>query len=172
MLWVRETARAMLMKGRPVVLIACEDISESKRAEYLTGQVFESSPDGICIIGRDYRYQRVNPVFERIWGMPAETVVGKQVADLPGIEAFEQMIKPNIDRCFEGEEVRSAQWFVYSRGRRFLAVTYSPLRPGSGPVEAALVNIHDLTDHILASEALRQTQADLAHVTRVTSRES
>jgi PAS domain S-box-containing protein len=31
-IWVRETARAMLIKERPVVLIACEDITEGKRA--------------------------------------------------------------------------------------------------------------------------------------------
>ena len=32
MLWVRETARAMLIKNRPVVLVVCEDITEGKRA--------------------------------------------------------------------------------------------------------------------------------------------
>ena len=32
-LWVRETARAVLLKNRPVVLVACEDITERKRAE-------------------------------------------------------------------------------------------------------------------------------------------
>jgi PAS domain S-box-containing protein len=31
-LWVRETARTMLIKERPVVLIVCEDITERKRA--------------------------------------------------------------------------------------------------------------------------------------------
>ena len=31
-LWVRETARAVLLKNRPVVLVACEDITERKRA--------------------------------------------------------------------------------------------------------------------------------------------
>ncbi|MGF6297954.1 PAS domain S-box protein, partial [Paraburkholderia sp. WC7.3d] len=31
-LWVRETARTMLIKKRPVVLIVCEDITEAKRA--------------------------------------------------------------------------------------------------------------------------------------------
>jgi PAS domain S-box-containing protein len=31
-LWVRETARTMLIKKRPVVLIVCEDITERKRA--------------------------------------------------------------------------------------------------------------------------------------------
>ncbi|HTQ70903.1 MAG TPA: PAS domain S-box protein, partial [Acidocella sp.] len=33
MLWVRETARAMLIKQQPVVLIVCEDITERKLAE-------------------------------------------------------------------------------------------------------------------------------------------
>ncbi|HUL06115.1 MAG TPA: PAS domain S-box protein [Candidatus Acidoferrum sp.] len=166
-LWVRETARAMLLKKRPVVLIVCEDITERKRAEYLTGQVFEYSPDAICVVGRDYRYQRVNPVFQRTWGMPAERVVGKHVADLVGTEIFEQNIKPNYDRCFAGEEVSYTDWFTDSRGRVYVAVTYSPLRPNSVRVEAALVIAHDLTDHMLASEALRAAQAELAHVNRV-----
>src|SRR2546426_5385109 len=32
-LWGRQTAKAMLIRNRPVVLIACEDISDRKRAE-------------------------------------------------------------------------------------------------------------------------------------------
>src|SRR5271166_1265239 len=43
MLWVRETARAMLIKNRRVVLVACEDITDAKRAEYFVSQVFHSS---------------------------------------------------------------------------------------------------------------------------------
>ena len=57
------------MKGRPVVLIVCEDITERKRAEYLTGQVFETYPDGTCVIGRDYRLRRANPVYEQNVGI-------------------------------------------------------------------------------------------------------
>ena len=166
-LWVRETARAMLLKHRPVVLAVCEDITERKRAEYLTGQVFESAPDGISVVGTDYRYQRVNPVYERNWRMPAERIVGKHVADLLGTKAFEQTIKPNLDRCFAGEEVRYAQWFGDARGRSYLAVSYSPLRPSAERVEAALVITRDLTDQALASEGLRAAQAELAHVNRV-----
>ena len=33
MLWVRETANAVLLKKRPVLLVVCEDITERKRAE-------------------------------------------------------------------------------------------------------------------------------------------
>ncbi|MEI9424157.1 PAS domain S-box protein [Mesorhizobium sp. Cs1299R1N1] len=168
-LWVRETARAMLMKGVPVILIVCEDITERKRAEYLAGQVFESSPDAISMVGRDHRYRRVNPVYERLWGVPVNMCIGKHVADLLGAAAFEQTIKPHLDRCFEGEEVRYTEWFTTALGRRYLAMSYTPLRMNSNHIEAALVVVRDLTDHILISEALRTAQAELARVNRVTT---
>src|SRR2546422_4072553 len=168
-LWVRQTAKAMLIKKRPVVLIVCEDITDRKRAEYLTGQVFERSPDDVFIIARDYRYQRVNPVYEQHWRKPAEKIVGMHVADLLGMESFEHM-RPFLKRCFEGEEVNQAGWLTFgSRGRRYVVVSCSPLRPNSERVEAALVISRDLTEHLLASEGLREAQASLAHVTRVTT---
>jgi PAS domain S-box-containing protein len=43
-LWVRETARAMPIKDRPVALIVCEDVTERKRAEYLARQVSRVRP--------------------------------------------------------------------------------------------------------------------------------
>jgi C4-dicarboxylate-specific signal transduction histidine kinase len=48
-------------------------------------------------------------------------------------------------------------------------VSYSPLRPCSERVEAVLVISRDLTEHMLASEALREAQSDLARVSRVTT---
>ncbi|MDB5464787.1 MAG: hypothetical protein JWP23_3176 [Phenylobacterium sp.] len=155
-------------QGRPAMILETNnDITERKQAEYLTGQVFEISPDWMSIVGRDYRYQRVNLVLERAWGTPAERIIGTHVADLMGTERFEQTSKPNLDRCFAGEDVTFSGWIPSHRGRRYLAVSYSPLRPHSERVEAALVITRDLTDHMLASEALRAAQADLAHVNRV-----
>jgi PAS domain S-box-containing protein len=145
------------------------DLTERKRAEYLVRQVFESSPDRISIVGPDYRFQRVNPAFERRWGMPPETFIGKHVAEFLGWEGFEQTAKAYFDRCFAGEEVGYAEWFNQSIGRRYLAVTYSPLRPTSERVEAVLAVGRDLTEHVLASEALREAQMALAHANRVTT---
>jgi PAS domain S-box-containing protein len=145
------------------------DLSERKRAEYLARQVFESSPDRISIVGRDYRWQRANPALERRWGVPAEKFIGRHVADFLGADTFEQTAKPNYDRCFAGEEVNYAGWFNLALGRRYLAATYTPLRPDSERVEAALVISRDLTEHMLASEALREAQIGLAHANRVTT---
>ena len=33
MIWVRETANAVMLRSRPVLLVACEDVTERKRAE-------------------------------------------------------------------------------------------------------------------------------------------
>ena len=155
-------------EGRPVMILETNtDITERRQAEYLTGHVFESSPDGMCIVGRDYRIQRVNPVFEGIWGASAEGILQSHIADLIGTERYEQTSKPSLDRCFAGEDVTYTAWIPTPLGRSYMAVSYSPLRPSSERVEAALVTARDLTDLVRASEALRAAQADLAHVNRV-----
>jgi PAS domain S-box-containing protein len=168
--WLRDLMTVVLEGDRPARLRGVMvDITERRRAEYLTGHVFETSPDAIYIVGTDYRYQRVNAAFERRWRMPAERIVGMRVDQLSGMEPFEETYKPNLDRCFAGEEVSFVGWFPTPAGRQYLAATYSPLRPDSERVEAALAITRDLTDHARASEALQQAQAELAHVTRVTT---
>jgi PAS domain S-box-containing protein len=145
------------------------EIEGRNQAQYLTGQVFECSPDAILIIGTDYRYKRVNAVHERNWGSPPGSMVGMHVADFLGVELFEQKIQPFLDRCFAGESVSFEDWFENALGRRYSAVSYSPLRSDSQRVEAALVIARDLTEHTLASEALRHAQSDLAHASRMTT---
>jgi PAS domain S-box-containing protein len=145
------------------------EIAERNQAEYLTGQVFDSSPDAISIIGTDYRYKRVNPVYERVWGRSVESIVGMHVADLWGMQLFENKLGPFLDRCFAGEDVSFADWIDGALGHRYIAISYSPLRSGPQRVEGALVIGRDLTEYTLASEALRLAQADLAHASRMTT---
>jgi PAS domain S-box-containing protein len=157
-------------QGRPaMVLETNNDVTEGKRAEVLTAAMFESAPDTIAVIGRDYRYRRVNPACERRWGVPAERIVGMHASELMGTEAFQQLAKPNLDRCFAGEEVTYSAWFTVPRGRRYSVVTYSPLHLNAGQIEAALLVSRDITEQMLASEALREAEAELAHVNRVTT---
>src|SRR6266851_7358466 len=155
--------------GFDSVLATVMDITERKRAEYLTGQMFESSPDTIAIVGRDYRYRRVNPVHERVWGLPRETIVGMHLAEVLSMEFFEQRAKPKLDRCFAGEDVAGGGWISAQSGARYMVTTFSPLRPDSERVAAALVIGRDITEYVQAEEALQQAQAELAHVTRVTT---
>jgi PAS domain S-box-containing protein len=145
------------------------DITEHKQAEYLTRQVFESSPDGIALVGRDYRYQRANRSYEQLWSVPQGEVVGRTVASVLGDEPFQRAAKPNLDRCLAGENVKFAGWVETAFGRRFVVVSYTPLRLSSEQVDSVLVIINNFTDHMTAQEALQKAQADLAHMARVTT---
>jgi PAS domain S-box-containing protein len=150
-------------------LVSIMDITERKRAEYLTRQVFESASDGVAVIGSNYRYQRVNAVYERNWKRPAEKIVGMHIADLIGNDVFERTVKPSLDRCLAGEQFTFAEWFTTELGRFYVSMSFSPLRLDSERVGAALVITRDLTEHVLASEALREAQAALARANRVTT---
>jgi PAS domain S-box-containing protein len=143
------------------------DITDRKRAEYLAEHVFDTIPDIVSIVGRDYRYRRVNAAHERFWGVSGREVIGMHAADVIGREAFERLARPSLDRCFAGEEVSFTEWIDTPGGRRYWAATYSPLRLETERVESALVLARDITDHMLASERLRDAQAALAHANRI-----
>jgi C4-dicarboxylate-specific signal transduction histidine kinase len=91
------------------------------------------------------------------------------IADLRGRDRFEQTLKPHLDRCFAGEQVSHGEWLTNTLGRAYHVRSYTPLRSASNEVTAALVITRDLTEHMLAVEALHKAQAELAHVTRVTT---
>jgi PAS domain S-box-containing protein len=167
MLWVRETARAMLMKGRPVLLIVCEDISDRKRTENLNRRIFECLPDLVSVIDRDYRYCQVNPTYEQVWGVPADKIIGTHARDLVGQDTFDRRSKPNLDRCFCGEAASFAEWIDSPAGRKYWVVTYSPLQVESERVEAALMVARDLTELMRASDKIRDAENQLAHANRV-----
>ena len=156
--------------GKPSRVIAIvQDVTEYKRVEYLMHQVFESSPDGLAIIGRDYRYERVNRVYEERWRVTDGPVVGMHVADVLGADMFESVSKVNLDHCFAGEDVKYAGWLDTRFGPAYTSVRCTPLRFSSADVEAALVVLTDLTQHMRAQEALQKAQAELAHMARVTT---
>ena len=143
------------------------DVTDRRRAEYLTQQVFERSPDLVGILGRDYRYRRANPMYETFWGIAPEKVVGMHIRDVIGEERFDRFAKPNLDRCSSGEEASYEGWFNGPGGRKYWFVTYSPLRLESERVEAVLIIARDLTERMLASEKLRDARMQLAHANRV-----
>jgi PAS domain S-box-containing protein len=151
------------------------DITDRKRAEdalrqseaYLN-EVFETLPDRVSIVGLDYRYQRVNSEYERRTGFPAAQIAGMHIADLIGAAAFDEIVKPELQRCFAGEPVTFEYWLdLPNSGRRYHETRYSPLFLGDTDRPGAVLSIgRDLTEYMLAQEALQQAQADLARLNR------
>lgn len=156
--------------GRPARAVGViQDVTEHKRAEYLTRQVFDCSPDGIAIVGSDFICRRANAVYEKTLHVPVGGAVGMHMSEILGPDLFENITKPNLERCFAGDEVKYANWVDYRFGHMYASVTYTPLHTHSERPDAALIVVSDLTEYMLAEEGLQKAQAELAHMARATT---
>ncbi|WP_244520113.1 PAS domain S-box protein [Sinorhizobium glycinis] len=180
MLWVRETARSMVIKKRPVILIVCEDITERKRAEEAARrseeelrEVIETVPAMVWTALPDGRVDFINRRWQEFTGLSLdgrpgagwepetrfhpddlEQYLSKWRASLATGRPFEAEVR--IRRSSDGEY------------RRWLESAV-PLRDERGSILKWYGFLVDIEDRKRAEEALQQAQAELAHVTRVTT---
>ena len=151
----------------PSILGVAIDITARKQGEEalkLMERVFESSSDYLSVVGSDYRYQQVNPMYERRHQTPATDIVGKHIRDLHGEETFTELIQPHFDQCLKGDEVSYESWFHFKNGEsRFMLVTYSPLRfrEHSDAIQAVVVTCRDLTHRKRFEETLKEKEQRL-----------
>jgi len=142
------------------------DISERKQAEKklrLHEVIVQSALEPMAVIDRDYRFVLVNNSYESFWTLDRSTIIGRKVPDIIGREVFERTVKPMVDRCLSGEQVRYRSWFASpSLGRRYMHLNYTPYRDPDGTI-VGLINIaYDTTEQRLAEEALQLKEKMLA----------
>ena len=141
------------------------DITEWKKLQtdlLLTERVFQASHDHISILGRDYRYRRVNPTYERIHGYSKQELVGMSVSELLGDEVFDQTVKPKLDQCFQGNDVHYEGWFKFADDQDYyMSVSYLPLVSENTDIEELVVIARDMTDRKRIEEALQANQQQL-----------
>ena len=125
----------------------------------LTDRVFMESPNHISILGQDYRHHRINLAYQAAHKKSSQEILGKSVADLFGEEIFTELLKPRLDRCFQGEEVYYESWITFPDDqRRYMNVSYLPLRTHNEPIQEIVVFSQDLTDRKNAETALQRSE--------------
>lgn len=180
MLWVRETARAMMIKKRPVILIVCEDITERKRAEEAARwseeelrQVIETVPAMVWTALPDGRVDFINRRVQEFTGLSLDGTLGgswepKARFHPDDVEQYMSKWRSSLTtgHPFEAEvRIRRAADGEY----RWWFESAVPLRDKHGNILKWYGFLVDIEDRKRAEEALQKTQAELAHVTRVTT---
>ena len=137
------------------------DITEHQRVEQRLRE-YEKAVEGldemIVVVDRDYRYVVANRAFLTYRGLEAEQFVGRRIPDLLNPGVFENIAKPKLDECFEGQIVKYEMRYNYSTlGERDLLISYFPIEGPSGIDRVACI-LQDITEGKRAEEALRSSE--------------
>src|SRR6202008_3649990 len=88
-----------------------------------------------------------------------DEVVGRYVWEVLTPSVFENVIRPNLEKCFAGEVVRFEMEYSYPElPDRHLMVSYFPLA-GASRVERVVVILQDMTETKRAQQALADAES-------------
>ena len=149
------------------------DVTERRRGEQATrllAAVVESSHDAIVSKDLDGIITSWNTGAERLFGYSGEEVVGQNIMLIipPDRRDEERAI---VEQLTRDERVDHFETVRMRKDGSLLdvALTISPMKDAAGRIVGASKLARDITERKRAEEALRQAQADLAHMSRVTT---
>jgi PAS domain S-box-containing protein len=152
---------------------AVMDVTERERGEQATrllAAVVESSHDAIVSKNLDGIITSWNTGAEQLFGYAAEEAVGQNITLIipPDRRDEERVI---IERLRRGERVDHFETVRMRKDGNLLdvALTISPMKDAAGRIVGASKLARDITERKRAEEDLRQAQADLAYMSRVTT---
>ena len=179
--WVRETARAVLRGNQPVVLIACEDITERKSAEEKIRQqeieirqIIEFVPQHVAVLGPDRSRLYINEAALNYHGITLEEW---RDADRHMLQAphkfvhpddWSRMLNETEDKFVSGTPHQTELRLQRGDGTyRWFLFRYNPMRDANGRILRWYIAATDIEDLKQAEQKLRQSEAYLAEAQRL-----
>ena len=172
MLWVRETANAVFLKKRPMLLVVCENITEQKRAEEAARRserelrdVIETVPVITFSTRTDGSVEFINRRWMEYSGMSAEGT-GWQSTLHP--EDRERAVHKWLASVESGEPLENELRHRSTSGEyRWFLVRAVPLRDEHGNILKWYGTLTDIEDRKRAEQALSRSEAYLAEAQRL-----
>jgi PAS domain S-box-containing protein len=143
------------------------DVTESRRlrdardaSERQLRLITDALPVLIAYVDAEHRYRFVNAAYERWFGRPAASLVGRTLADVLGEETY-ATVRARLEQALAGGTVRCrARVSAPGVGLRDVAITYVP-QVVDGRVEGVVSLVDDVTDQVAAEQRLRESEERL-----------
>jgi PAS domain S-box-containing protein len=120
--------------------------------------IFESSYDGLYITDGNANTLRVNSAYERITGLSAKALIGRNMRDLVQEKVFDYSSTLAVLK-----ERRPVTLVQSVKGQKEVMVTGSPIFDEDGSIAFVVTNVRDMTE-------LNSLRAELADARRISSR--
>lgn len=162
MRWVRETAKAVSLKKRPVLLVICEDITEQKRAEDALRRsekelcdVIETIPVMAFSIRTDGSTEFVNRRVLEYTGLSAETISGPGWQSTVHTDDLRRHMNKWRASLASGEPFENEVRHRDAKGEyRWFLIRSVPLRDEHGSILKWYGTLTDIEDRKLAEAML------------------
>ena len=152
---------ALILQERRETQEALQGSEEKYRSlvEY-NGQILGNAPIGIIRMDKEMRIQYENPQLEKIFGLPAgdarSRAIGMDIRKIPGIQ--QAGLVPHLDDLQRGMEIQVETPFQSIYGKNtFVRINGRSIRDRDQVVGSILL-VEDITDRMLAEEALRESE--------------
>ncbi|WP_299806939.1 GGDEF domain-containing protein [uncultured Shewanella sp.] len=102
----------------------------------------------MSFVDTNYIYRVVSKGYESLFNLTQDQIIGKSVFELHGRNVFENQIKPLLDRCYQGEQIKTQIWVHPPHHKRpiFLDVHHTPYFDAFGQIKGSIVSAHDITE--------------------------
>jgi PAS domain S-box-containing protein len=111
----------------------------------------------VTVINRNYLYEAANESWFRAMGKERSQMLGRTVARVWGRKEFQTVMRPKLDSCFAGVEVRDERWVHFPvLGRRYCEVLYWPYPLGGPGLSRVAVIYNDMTERKTMEEHLTE----------------
>jgi PAS domain S-box-containing protein len=111
------------------------------------------------------KYEFVNSLFEKSFGIPRNKIIGSHIKDVIGEKNYEFALK-YIKEAKSGKTVSYENTFDIASGKRWSQVNYSPVIDDNHKVVRIVVVAYDITERKQVEEALLQNNNSLNMLNR------
>ena len=154
-------ARSIHLEGRQLRIAACRDMTQLKQQQEQLKAVFESSPDHIIVVDKNYTHLYINQsALETINLTPEEAGSGKTIDDALGhIPDLLDRWKGRIDEVFRTEEtMRVEDDVLIGDQQMYIESILSPIRYPSGNMFAVGILARDVTEQKKLQQQLAESE--------------
>lgn len=152
---------SITLRNRKLFYLIINDITERERIEANLQQlkrIVSSTPDLVSLVNQNYELQVVNDSYLKAYVKTRETLIGKSMQEVVGKEFFEQTIRENLDRAFNGMAVEFESWMVFpALGNRYMSMACNPVLGSGKEILGVAIDARDIT-------SLKQAEDDLQRV--------